>query len=254
MSISRLLWLLALSPLFAACSAAAPGQDSLFAGRPEQGNVRFVLVAGDGSLPVFDDAVVSVGRRMLDRSNSTDTDYLRLSASQDAIAHGIPAATLDNVVEAIGRLHPMRGHSCFVFATSHGTKDTGLVLAGNDYLTPKALDEALTHGCGNAPTAVVISGCYSGAFAKPPMTRANRVILTAASADRTSFGCQAGRSYTVYDKCLLDAFDAGGTWMTAFGSIRSCVRAEEEVENAYPLAAASFLWAGRCFVGSAHEP
>ena len=247
MPASRLLWLFMLLPVFAACSAAtsdsSPGLQEARHGRGFQGDTRFLVVAGDGSLPVFDNAAIAVGRRMLARSNSTDTDYMRLSAEDSAIDHGIPSSTLDHVLDAVERLQPRPGHTCFVFASSHGTKDDGLVLAGDTYLTPKTLDAALTRGCGDAPTAVVISGCYSGSFAKPPMTRANRVVLTAARSDRTSFGCQAGRTYTVYDKCLLDAFDVGGTWMMAFNFIRACVAAEEQVENAYPSLPQAFFGA-----------
>ena len=243
MPASRLLWLLVLAPIVAACSASTTDGDPREAHRwrEPQGETRFLVIAGDGSLPVFDNAASAVGRRMLERSNSTDYDYLRLSAADDAIDHGIASSTLDHVVDAIDRLDPRPGHKCFVFATSHGTKDNGLVLAGDTYLTPKTLDAALTRGCGDAPTAVVISGCYSGGFAMPPMTRANRVVLTAARGDRTSFGCQAGRTYTVYDKCLLDALDVGGTWMLAFKFIRACVSAEEQVENAYPSLPQAFF-------------
>ena len=243
MPASRFLWLLLLAPIIAACAAATTDGDPREAHRwrEPQGETRFLVIAGDGSLPVFDNAAVAVGNRMLSRSNSTEDDYLRLSAADDAIEHGILSSTLDHVQDAVVRLQPRPGHKCFVFATSHGTKDTGLVLAGDTYLTPATLDAALTRGCGDAPTAVVISGCYSGGFAQPPMTRANRVVLTAARGDRTSFGCQAGRTYTVFDKCLLDAFDAGGTWMLAYDFIKACVSAEEQVEKAYPSLPQAFF-------------
>jgi hypothetical protein len=122
-----------------------------------------------------------------------------------------------------------------VFATSHGGKNEGLWLsASEDFLTPRALDQALLAGCGDAPTAVVISACFSGIFAQPPMTRANRIVLTAARPDRTSFGCHAGRTYTVYDQCLLAAFARSGSWKAAYASIRTCVAAEEEREQVTP--------------------
>jgi hypothetical protein len=79
-----------------------------------------------------------------------------------------------------------------------------------------------------------MSGCFTGIFAQPPMTRPNRVILTAARPDRTSFGCGAGRTYTVYDACLLDSMAKGGTWETAYAAIRACVVAEERREGATP--------------------
>ena len=66
------------------------------------------------------------------------------------------------------------------------------------------------------------------------MTRANRVVLTAARADRTSFVCQAGLTYTVYDKCLLDAMGGGAAWRTVYGQVQRCVSREEAIEGAVP--------------------
>ena len=66
------------------------------------------------------------------------------------------------------------------------------------------------------------------------MRKPNRVILAAARPDRTSFGCQAGRRYTVYDRCLLDTVSAAATWHEAFMSIRACVAREEREEQATP--------------------
>jgi hypothetical protein len=89
------------------------------------------------------------------------------------------------------------------------------------------LDRALTSGCGDAPTVVIISGCFSGSFTKSPMARENRIVLTAAREDRPSFGCGAGSQYTFYDRCLLRAMDRAATWRAAYDNIRTCVSARE---------------------------
>ncbi len=195
-----------------------------------------VLIAGDGSLPVFDNAVLGVRARLLAGRASTPRDIARLSGSPRLVAkHLVRSATLPHILAAVGALDPRPGQGCLVFATSHGGKNEGLWLsASEDFLTPEALDHALLRGCGDAPTAVVVSSCFSGSFAQPPMTRPNRIVLTAARPDRTSFGCRAGRTFTVYDQCLLGAFDAGGTWQQAFDSIKSCVSAEEARDEVTP--------------------
>jgi hypothetical protein len=141
---------------------------------------------------------------------------------------GVRSASLSHVLDAVAAMRPGPGQGCLVFATSHGVPRRGLYLAARDeVLSPADLDRALARGCGDAPSVVVISACFSGSFAQPPMTRANRVLLTASRADRASFGCGAGRAYTVYDRCLLGALDAGGTWRSAYGRIRACVAGEE---------------------------
>lgn len=203
---------------------------------------KTVLVAGDDGLPVFNDAIAGLRDRLLAHGAVRRADIRLISALPDSIpaSGGLPAsgaglATLDHVLGAIAAMRPRAGQGCLVFATSHGGKHQGLWLAASQqFLTPRMLDLALQRGCGTAPTVVVISACFSGIFAQPPMARANRVVLTAARPDRTSFGCGAGRDFTVYDACLLAALDAGGTWKDAYGSARLCVAEEERREGAFP--------------------
>ena len=190
-----------------------------------------MLIAGDGSLPVFDNAMTAFSHRL-----PPHTDITRLSASTQAMhAYHLRSATLSHVLGAIATMHPAPGQGCLVYATSHGVDDQGLYLSPRDeVLSPPQLDNALTLGCGNAPTIVVISSCFSGSFARPPMTRDNRIILTAARPDRTSFGCHAGRIYTVYDQCLLEGLDRTATWNQLYLSVKSCVGAEERREDVTP--------------------
>lgn len=197
---------------------------------------KSVLVAGDSSLPVFDNALAAVLADLQASRSKTSPGIQLLSATKIGVAqHHARSATLDHVLGAVAGLKPGSGQGCFVFVTSHGVKHAGLYLSMHDeVLTPKALDRALVKGCSTAPTVVVVSSCFSGAFAQPPMTRANRVILTAARADRTSFGCQAGRTYTVYDKCLLDALVRDGTWTQVYATVKTCVGAEEKREDVEP--------------------
>ena len=186
-----------------------------------------MLIAGDDSLPVFDNASGAMQAHL----HASSGDLQRLSAA----ASGGHAASLRNVLAAVASMRPAPGQGCFVFATSHGGRNEGLYLSNtDDFLTPRALDAALVRGCGDAPTVVVVSACFSGSFAQAPMTRANRVVLTAARADRTSFGCQAGRTYTVFDKCLLDSMDTGSAWPAVYGLVRRCVSREEALEDAVP--------------------
>jgi hypothetical protein len=139
------------------------------------------------------------------------------------------------VLSAIARLHPVSGEGCLVFATSHGAYRSGLVLVPSEnFLTPAALDRALHSGCGGAPTVVIISGCFSGSFAQPPMARANRIILTAAREDRPSFGCGVDSQYTFYDRCLLQTMDRASTWRSAHAMIRACVSAREKEFRFHP--------------------
>ena len=59
------------------------------------------------------------------------------------------------------------------------------------------------------------------------MRKPNRVILTAAAKDRSSFGCGAGDQYTYYDQCLLQQFDGARTWRDLAAATRTCVENQE---------------------------
>jgi hypothetical protein len=196
---------------------------------------KAVLIAGDRSSPAFDHATETM-RAMLVARQVAPADIQRLSAARMPAFRGeVRSSTLAHVLSAIEQLHPAPGQGCFVFATSHGGYDEGLVLVPSEnFLTPVALDAALTAGCGDAPTVVIVSGCFSGGFATPPMARANRVILTAARQDRPSFGCGAGFQYTFYDRCLLQAMSEAPTWLAAYATIRSCVATREQAMHVPP--------------------
>jgi hypothetical protein len=215
----------ALAWLIAIAAAPVSGQAAWTPEALSGLHYKAVLIAGDQSATAFDHATAAMRDRLLGRGVAA-ADIQRLSASPGADAR---LSTLPNVLAAIEHMHPAAGEGCLVFATSHGAWQDGLVLAASEnFLTPAALDRALSRGCGGAPTVVIISGCFSGDFAKPPMARANRIVLTAAREDRPSFGCGAGFEFTVYDRCLLETMDRAGTWRAAYAMIRTCVAASEK--------------------------
>jgi hypothetical protein len=197
-------------------------------GTPSGLHFKAVLVAGDWSSPAFDHATEAMREQLLGHQVASE-DIQALSSAHGVIAqNGVRSASLEHVLAAIEGLHPAAGEGCFVFATSHGGYHEGLVLAPSEnFLTPPELDRALTSGCGDAPTVVIVSGCFSGTFTKAPMARDNRIVLTAAREDRPSFGCGAGSQYTFFDRCLLRAMDRAANWRAAYDNIRSCVSAKE---------------------------
>ncbi len=225
----RLAWAAASLVVLLAAACVPPPEGQMGAAMdPPRSPYRAVLVAGERDVPVFDHATAAMRRHLL-ADHVDPLDMPRLTATREvAMRDGLAGSSLDHVLGAVGDLRPMPGQACLVYITSHGGPDLGLVLAPRrEFLTPAALDDALVRGCGDAPTVVIASGCYSGNFARPPMARANRIVLTAARADRPSFGCGAGFDYTVYDRCLLGAMDRAETWRAAYGLIQACVGSEE---------------------------
>lgn len=56
------------------------------------------------------------------------------------------------------------------------------------------------------PTLLIISACHSGSFI-PALKRDNRIIMTASSSERTSFGCSTADGNTWYIEALANTFD-----------------------------------------------
>jgi hypothetical protein len=222
--------------------AAAIGACAAAADLPPALRYKAVLIAGDSSAPAFDHATAAVRDRLL-AAKAAPNDIQVLSADRGVVGrNGVLSSSLEHVLAAIARIHPAPGQGCLVFATSHGAFRRGLVLMPSEnYLTPAALDAALSTGCGDAPTVVIISGCFSGTFARPPVARANRIIFTAAREDRPSFGCGTGFQYTFYDRCLLGAMDHTATWREAYAAIRSCVAAREKEQRSLPSEPQSYF-------------
>jgi hypothetical protein len=191
---------------------------------------QVVLAAGDDAQPVFDNAVETIAHRLAKRGVPA-TNIHRLSASNPPRDPTIEPSSAERLRRRIASLPARRGERCLVFITSHGREEEDVWLAyDREYLEPAAwaLAQALSGGCARAPTVVIVSACYSGAFAVGAMRAPNRIVLTAARPDRPSFGCQADRTYTFFDECLIAALPRSPTWRAAFADTSACVGRMEQ--------------------------
>lgn len=118
---------------------------------------------------------------------------------------------------------------CLLYFSSHGAP-VGVVLGFNgsrpNFLSPAALSRMVDQACGQRPTVVILSACYSGVFVKT-LSDANRAVFTAARPDRTSFGCGESDRYPYYDDCILASFPKVGDFAALATATRDCVAAKE---------------------------
>jgi hypothetical protein len=211
-----------------AAAAAAPVVEK----KPAEWGALFI--AGDNSITAFDNAT----RRFYSILDDRKTVTLRRLTSDPAIAPSQEdIADLGPIDDALRFVTKSQQEKCLVFMTSHGTQD-GFYLsqAGGTggLLPPNVLDQWLDNHCGVRPTVVIVSACYSGIFLEQGMAQPNRIILTAARADRPSFGCGAGETYTYFDKCLLDSWTWVYTWAELYDRTKSCVAEREAEMDAKP--------------------
>jgi len=187
---------------------------------------KAILLAGDSSAPVFDNATRDLARLLERRGVQVVATF---SADRAKVSPTVPQATHEELRRLPTWVRPSAGEGCLFFATSHGTTK-GLRLPQDPrakILTPDELDEIVTATCGEAPTVLVISACHSGTFIRATTMRPQRIILTAAREDRKSFGCRPERRYTFYDGCLLTELPKAATWEDLHARVRGCITAKE---------------------------
>lgn len=182
---------------------------------------RAVLIAGDNNSPAFDNGVDAL-RAKLAGKGVRDIQVLTSDPGRNPSAQVASAGNVSNALRGAG------GDACLAFITSHGDERGVVLRSANGIINPTSLDNALDAGCGSRPTVVIVSACHSGVFLTPGMRQPNRVVMTAAAADRVSFGCGAGDRFTYYDQCLLQQFDGAATWSDLAQATRSCVQAQEQ--------------------------
>ena len=181
---------------------------------------RAVLIAGDSSTPAFDNGVEEMRAKLRAHGVTDITIYSADPAS-------VPRDRLSTSGNVAAGLRRGGGQACLAFMTSHGNEDGFYLRLDRRLLSPGTLDRLLAEGCGSMPTVVVVSACHSGTFIDNGVRKPNRVILTAAATNRTSFGCGADDEYTYYDWCLLHQFDGATTWSELATATRSCVEGLE---------------------------
>jgi hypothetical protein len=116
---------------------------------------------------------------------------------------------------------------CLLYFTSHGAPD-GMVF-GEAMLTPDRMATLVRAWCGTRPTVVIVSACYSGIFINA-LAAPNRMVLTAASRERASFGCGADDRYPWFDGCVLETLPTAADFLALAAGARACV-ARKEQEN-----------------------
>ncbi len=196
-----------------------------------------VVVAGDwhahdgGPSEAFDnarrDVTLALGRAGFQAQNirqfSVRPERYKDARPEKSEMRGIYNALVDLSGKAQG--------GCLFYMTSHGLPQGAQLDQG--ILAPGVLAGMLDQSCGKRPTVVVISACYSGVFV-PALAKPNRMVLTAARPDRTSFGCGQDNKYPFFDDCFLSSMDGARDFSALAPKVRECVRLREIVEKMTP--------------------
>ena len=143
-----------------------------------------------------------------------------------------PATSATRALAGIQEAAQRATRGCFIYFTSHGSPEH-MVFGQTQRLTPTRMATVLREVCQDRPTVVVISACYSGIFVDS-LAAPNRMIMTAARRDRSSFGCSEDATYPYFDGCVIQSLPTATDFIALANATRTCVRDREEAEGLTP--------------------
>jgi hypothetical protein len=192
-----------------------------------------VLVAGDyrahsgAPSKVFDNALHDLAAAFA-RIGFRKANMVQFSVDY---ADGTQHTNVSDIAAAMQNAAARARAGCLIYFTSHGTPD-GIVI-GDTILGPNQMRDMVGSACGSRPSVIVMSSCYSGQFVAP-LQGDNRIVMTAARPDRTSFGCGELDHYTFFDDCFLRALPMAGDFPGLGGLAQQCVAERERQMKATP--------------------
>ena len=204
--------------------------------RKGETEIYTLAVAGWADLDVFikeiDGALEAIGSVLPIKGRT-----VRLINRRDTVDK-IPLANFRNftaAVHAIGDVMDKDNDVFVLVMTSHG-EQTGFALqlpGGTAELTPQQVAAALD-GEGIKNRVVIVSACFSGIFV-PPLANDNTIVITAADAKHTSFGCAPERDWTYFgDAFFHQSLHPGADFENAFEHARVLIHGWEMMDRATP--------------------
>jgi Peptidase C13 family len=201
----------------------------------ETPKVFFVGFAGVASQRVFAEEIKLGAKIVGARFNVKDRQLLLLNDRRDLTT--FPLATVTSLaygLKQIGQqMNPDRD-ILFLAFSSHGSSDPELSVSNAaldlQRLTGEELSSAL-QASGIKRRVIVISACHAGAFI-PPLKNPDTIIITAAAADKTSFGCSDDRDLTYFGEAFYrDALPKAQTLQDAFKQAKEAIALRETQEH-----------------------
>jgi hypothetical protein len=198
-------------------------------------SVFFVGFAGVASQKVFAEEIKLAARVVGQRFDSSARQLLLINDHRDFDSY--PLATVSGLRYALGEIAKkmnIERDILFLSLSSHGSDDPLLSVSNGvlplEQVSGENLASALRDS-GIKWRVIVISACHAGAFIGA-LQDPDTVLITAAAADRTSFGCSDDRDLTYFGEAFYrDALPRAKTLQDAFALTRAAIAKRELAEH-----------------------
>jgi hypothetical protein len=223
-----------LAGVFLAFALALPGL--AFAANPFANWAAVVVAAdnhahGGGTTEAFDNARRDVSGRLA-AMGFNPANISQFSVQPEKYAAPRPQKTdLRGVYEQLKATGGAAKAGCLLYFTSHG-EPRGITF-GEGRLSPALLAAMIEGACPGRPVIAVISACFSGVFVDP-LSGPQRMVMTAARPDRSSFGCGESDKYPYFDECFLRTTETARDFIALANGAKACVAAKEIETKAEP--------------------
>ncbi len=191
--------------LYSAQFALRSKWDDMRRGIPGRTEIFGLVLGGTAHESVFASEVEKGGLILAEAYDAKGRVYRLLNDQRAPTMY--PLATPENLFLALNHMSGQMNEGedwAILYLSSHGARDM-LALsfwqAGVRSLSAKELS-ALLDASGLKNIVIVVSACYSGSFIDD-LARPDRIVITAAAPDRTSFGCGDGREWTFFGEAFL---------------------------------------------------
>lgn len=203
----------------------------------------FVGFAGYGEQKVFAEEIEFAAQRFAERYGTAHRTLLLVNDRRSLETYPLASGTaLSYALKGVASKMDIERDILFLALSSHGSADPLLSVTNGQLplqdLSGEALAQALSDS-GIKWKVIVISACHAGAFIEP-LQDEHTILLTAAAADRSSFGCADDRDLTYFGEAFYrDALPGATSLRDAFDKAKSLIaerEKEEGVEASLPQA------------------
>jgi hypothetical protein len=121
--------------------------------------------------------------------------------------------------------------------SSHGSEDAVIAVSNSDMPLQSLTAEDLANVLKDAGIkwrVIIISACFAGGFIEA-LRDPKTIVITAAAADRTSFGCSNDSDLTYFGEAFYrDALPGAPSLRAAFESAKAAIAVRERAEHQTP--------------------